>query len=554
MATKAVLRQSTNTIAAGPADATASVQEAERLEEVENVLVESGSAVFETDLLAAAAADMKRAAAEPLRVQLREKTPFMYKALLGDDLSGRSDDAHIVFAWYPRDDMWSTDQMLWRSLRALSACRPEIDIIALPDLPDGHSSFETWCEVYGLQEWQAVWYDPMLSATNSSTDGSDQPAADRSNLVLQDLLNKLLLTAQKLDVDPAQFHVYHSHATADVRDDIRACGLTFLGDVDEHHVIKTLQEAKGWLHADYDTNSSRPSLATELRNGTISCDTVHIPRGFVCHTVEEQFEAFRKLKASKPPPRLVLKPSDGFFSAGVVLDATEDDLAPLTAPNAWVKGESYIIEEMVGAPGGPSPTVYMCGKTAVVVGDQIISKTALQGNIVPSSMPEAMQQAMADTGAAIAEFLGLKGHWGMDFAIDEAQRPVVVDLNMGRPNGSLAFFLWRAQQTPPPTLASSCADQLYQCVIERFGPAGETLDDIIRILRDHDLLWLPGDCTMEGVVPVYCLSKMSHERRPEAHSDTKLIIASWKGRDALSALISRLRLVDKIGTYKAFDD
>ena len=536
-------------------------------------LVASESAVFDADLLeqqaalsaeiAAFAAATKLGASEaaeppvldePLREYpgTRQRTPFMYEALLEDSLSDRADNDRraIAFVWYPRNDMWTKDHMLWRTLRTLSACRPGIDIVALPNLPDAHLSFEMWCEVYGLQEWQAVWFDPLLAADGMHCSEKDA-AADPSNLVLQNVLNELLLTAEKIGQYPSQFHVYHSHATSAVRDAVLARGLSFLGDVDEHHIINSLQEAKGWLHADYDGTSSRPSLAAELRRGGIGCASVRIPRGYVCYTAEEQFEAFRKLKASEPTPRLVLKPSDGFFSVGVVLDAKEEDLAPRNS-HPWVKGESYIIEEMIGAPGGPSPTVYMCGKTAVVVADQIISGTALQGNFVPSSMPSATQQAMADTGAAIAEFLGLKGHWGMDFAIDEAsQQPVVVDLNMGRPNGSLSFFLWRSQQVPRPDIVSSGSEQLCQCVIERFGPAGETPADVVRVLRDHGLLWLPG--SVEGAVPVYCLSTMSHERRPFPHSDTKLIIASWAGRDALNALIARLRNVDTVGQYKAFE-
>lgn len=520
-------------------------------------LVASGSLVFETDLLqnrtassaeiTAATAGIKLGAAEPV--------PFMYKALLGDSCSGRSDDfcRAIAFVWYPRNDMWTEDQMLWRSLRVLSACRPEIDVVALPDLPDAHSSFEVWREVYGLQEWQAVWFDPLLTDAGGTHQSSNtaEPARDRSSSVLHAVLDGLLRTSEKVGAHPSSFHVYHSHATAAVRDDILASGLSFLGDVDEHHIIKSLQEAKAWLHLDYSTTSLRPALAAEIRNGGIGCNSVRIPRGYVCYTAQEQFEAFRELKALEPTPRLVLKPSDGFFSAGVVLDATEADLAPLSV-NPWVKGESYIIEEMIGAPGGPSPTVYMCGKTAVVVADQIMTGTSLQGNIVPSSMPEAMQQAMIDTGAAIGEFLQLKGHWGMDFVVDEAsQQPVLVDLNLGRPNGSMAFFLWRSQQISPPDLASGRSKELYQCVIERFGPPGEMAGDMVRVLRENGLLWVPG--SVEGIVPVYCLSRMSHERRPDPHSDTKLIVASWQGREALHALIARVRLLDKSGQYKAFD-
>ena len=461
----------------------------------------------------------------------------MYDALLGGGPSTQPETAgqrRIIFAWWPRTSMWARARLLQRSLRALACTRPGLDLIALPDLPDARDSFQIWCDLYGLSEWQAVWYNPLLSVEEGGTSDPAVAVSDRSALVLQMVLNEL--TTRRIPASRrCLFHLYHSHPSAAVREDITSCGLNFMGDQDEHPLLGSLREAKGWLHADYNPSSQRPSLPAALRNGEITSPSVRVPKGYICSTVEEQHAAFRELKSQDPSVRVVLKPTDGLGCAGLVLDATEADLAPVNT-KAWIKGSEYTIEEMIGAKGGPSPTVYMCGTTPIAVADQIMCGTSNHGNFVPSAAPLAMQQAMAQAGVAIGRYLNLKGQWGLDFVIDEvAQDPVVVDLNMGRPNGNLAYFLWRSIQIPPP-MASF--EDVHQTVVGRVGPEKETSRDYVKLLRDAGLLWLPG--RTEGVLPSYFIAGQS----------STIVCVSWTGREDLIALYKRLKVVDTKGTYK----
>ena len=114
--------------------------------------------------------------------------------------------------------------------------------------------------------------------------------------------------------------------------------------------------------------------------------------------------------------------------------------------------EDTILEEMVGKPGQPSPTIYMVGRRVAVVADQLLSPcgTVNLGNVSPAAQVDnALTDAMSAACVELGTYLGLVGQWGVDFVLDEAGTPVMVDLNMGRPNGSLSYYCWRARQPDP---------------------------------------------------------------------------------------------------------
>ena len=136
----------------------------------------------------------------------------MYDALLGGGPSTQPETAgqrRIIFAWWPRTSMWARARLLQRSLRALACTRPGLDLIALPDLPDARDSFQIWCDLYGLSEWQAVWYNPLLSVEEGGTSDPAVAVSDRSALVLQMVLNEL--TTRRIPASRrCLFHLYHS--------------------------------------------------------------------------------------------------------------------------------------------------------------------------------------------------------------------------------------------------------------------------------------------------------------------------------------------------------
>ena len=127
----------------------------------------------------------------------------------------------------------------------------------------------------------------------------DLATADRSFMTLQVVLEQL--TKHRIPASRRHlYHIFHSHPNAAVRDEIQARGLNFVGDQDEHPILGSLREAKAWLHADYNSSSQRASLPDAIRNGEITSTSVHIPRGYVCVSIEEQYAAFRELKSKDP--------------------------------------------------------------------------------------------------------------------------------------------------------------------------------------------------------------------------------------------------------------
>jgi len=474
---------------------------------------------------------------KPWVAQLSDKPSMpsrLHAALLGP-VSREMPFAAIVFAWWPKASMWSAYRVEERTQRALSALRPGVDLIALPDLPNSRAIFEAWCGLYGLTKDQAIFFPSLLADTEGGTDASKDVAthSDPSRSTLEHVL-ATLATRYPDAAARACLHIYHSHLDSTTRTNIVKGGFGCLGDTDEHPLLGSLSEAKGWIHADYDRASARPSLAHSLATGEIRCDSLHTPRGYVCHTVTEQRLAFKQLKAADVTTRVVLKPTDGLGCAGLVLDAREEDLAP-TYHADHLRGESYTVEEMIGAKGGISPTVYMIGSTPIVIADQLMDGTRNKGNIAPSDADAALQKAMVEAGVAIGRHLGLSGQWGLDFVIDESTgAPVVVDLNMGRPNGSLAYYMWGSIQTRP---SDQLPEKLHQIAISRTSAEGETASSLIEFLRDSGMLWQAG--SVEGVVPLQFMSA----------SASSLLCASWHSRSAALELVSRLQKLDQHAGY-----
>jgi len=314
-------------------------------------------------------------------------------------------------------------------------------------------------------------------------------------------------------------------------------------------MLGSLKAAKGWLHRPFAsvptsagvvtsaTSCVSSSLALVIERGEIDIGKVRPPLGFVCTTANEQRQAYKLLRDHGH--RVVLKPTDGLGCKGLVLGATSADLAPAGAgPIA-----PCIVEEYVGATDGPSPTVYMCGERVLAIADQLMVGGANEGNVIPCTAAAELQAAMAQAGAAIGRHLGLTSHWGMDFVIDTSngtETPILVDLNMGRPNGSMANYLWRSLQAPPAHMAPAhlkVATELHQYALERKAPPGETVLDLVSLLRANGLLWSAG--CIEGILP------SSHITNGRA----KVLCMSWRGAGACRALAARLFSVDLAGVY-----
>ncbi|KAJ1625335.1 hypothetical protein T492DRAFT_880256 [Pavlovales sp. CCMP2436] len=472
--------------------------------------------------------------------------PAQLHAALLNPRSEHADEAmvghSIVYSWWPRSKLWTEWRLVERSARSIAACRPGIDLVVLPDLPQLRSLFEHWRASYGLLARQVCWIAPRLDlccpTEKAKREGrpppldaaSWEPAEDASAVALANTL--AVLADRFAPAARGAVHVYHSHLSNSVAARITSFGFGCLGDADEHPMLGSLEEAKAWLHPAWHVSSRvhPSSILDAIAAGHIAASAgARVPRGFIVGDPAEQRAAFALLKNQDPTMKLVLKPSDGLGCKGLVLDAQLSDLHAETA-----LPQSMIIEEMVGESGGPSPTIYMCGTRVLAIADQLMMSLKNNGNIVPSELPSTQLRAMSSAAVAIGEHLGLKGQWGMDFVIDQkTQLPVIVDLNVGRPNGSLAYYLWRSLQRPPA--GHEAGAELVQLARCRRPLKTEHVDTFVALLAAHNLLWTNG-CA-EGI----CVT----QHIPGDWST--ILCASWRGRDAALALYARLAELDHSG-------
>jgi len=499
--------------------------------------------------------DVKLAAApspeELRRAVRRQRTPLPsflpdFQEEVDDSIDEliRNGASTVLWCWLPRSSAWTESEIVERTTRAVAACRAR-DLIALPDLPVVHELIEHWTTTaYGLHRLEAscvLWFATDIAGTFNldevSLDLRDLGPLDGSDpsfVTLLTVLHKYRTCGRRVD---ALYTMYPDARTCRVA---QAFDLRCLGDLDAHPIIGSLRQAKSFLH---------PSLAhpcrPALRDAALSHD-VRGPRGFCCETPEQLLEAWERLKAIDAAMPLVLKPAAGSGGDGVRLNATVADLHSVVAQmrsNArrttqhghfsvvsMKTEEETILEEMVGEPGQPSPTVYMVAAHVAVVADQLLTPcgTANLGNLSPATqVAPNVVEAMVRACVALGTHLGLRGQWGVDFVLDDMATPVMVDLNMGRPNGSLSYYCWRARQPPPPHQPSEEQDCLTPRARQELGlacttfypPAGLRLAALAQDLQERGLLW--NESHGEGIVLAQYLP-----------SGGSVLAASWQGTQA----------------------
>lgn len=167
-----------------------------------------------------------------------------------------------------------------------------------------------------------------------------------------------------------------------------------------------------------------------------------------------------------------------------MLDVTFDDLKTFdfSCPN-----DSAILEELVvGGKPLKSPTLYMighnvCGRLA----DQVLLDDGVTniGNKFPSTLRTDLLTVCANAAQRLNKCWGLTSNWGMDFVIDANGDPIIVDLNMGRPNGNFAVRLWASRQKCALTIFTG------SWVIPATSTCGPTIHEIRDALMQEHLLW-----------------------------------------------------------------
>eukprot|EP00746_Dinoflagellata_sp_MGD_P155690 gnl/MRDRNA2_/MRDRNA2_85508_c0_seq1.p1 gnl/MRDRNA2_/MRDRNA2_85508_c0~~gnl/MRDRNA2_/MRDRNA2_85508_c0_seq1.p1 ORF type:complete len:533 (-),score=107.03 gnl/MRDRNA2_/MRDRNA2_85508_c0_seq1:422-1927(-) len=424
------------------------------------------------------------------------------------ELAGK-EGAPILFSWMPMPHKWQVGELIERSTRCLPAIRPHKDLVALPQLPEVTNLWTCFALQNGLASWQVIWYNPQLE---KKSDDDRTP----SHEALEEVIHSLSTLAP--DILPVLYPMY---LTREVEQVAQCFHIAVIGDPNEHCLGK-LSCAKAWLHPHINKKLGGPSLRDLQAQGGHSWG----PLGYIASSASELLEALQTLRSEAPAgTKFVLKPSWGSGGDGVMLDVTESDIRdfefPTNADNTAIIEEFIEPREDLGQ--STSPTLYMlggnpCGKPA----DQLLVGGAINlGNRWPSCLPEELATACVDVAQGIHQAWGLSSQWGLDFIISKTRGPVVVDLNMGRPNGNFAVRLWASR-------FNAC---LFTHTASWCVPTDLTAQMFFKQLEAAGLRW--NIQTLSGV--------MVYQHIPGAESS--YVVASSGGWNEVDQLMARLQFI-----------
>jgi hypothetical protein len=375
-------------------------------------------------------------------------------------LSGQV-DSPILFGWWPRSSNWSRTEIVERTSRALPAVRPLLDFVALPLLPEIESLWRCWSQEHGLLPQQAVWFFPCLECQTS-----DDPSLRACKEVLQKIAGVKDLV------------FYPMYCTGAISAEAEHHSVQIIGDVQDHKLMP-LSQAKSWMHPSI-SGARGSSCMREVLSGLGG--RVRGPRGYVADNVGELQTAWKQLQQECPlGTKFVLKPSGGSGGSGIVVDAKESDLNAFRF--ASFKSSAILEEMVIGMTVPQSPTLYMIGDMPCgPLADQELGEdcTTNLGNILPSVLQQDLFSACVEAAQEINKTWHLTSNWGLDFVVDKGGCAVIVDINMGRPNGNFACHLWL------------CRSLQYQAMYTgawMLPESGPSIEEIYDSLRSAKLLW-----------------------------------------------------------------
>jgi hypothetical protein len=388
-----------------------------------------------------------------------------HRSLYGKLAAPIGDSTPILFGWWPRFAPWDQNDLRERTTRCLPAVRPGIDVVALPKACGLQAHIELYCKAMRLQPWQVCYF-----------------AANTPSEALQEVFAAFPKHWKAEHV--AFYPMYVTEEMQAVADSL-GFGLV-LGDAMQHS-LGELANAKAWLHPHINPAKRGSSLRDVDLGGC-----ARGPQGYIASSGTELKLAFKTLMNElEDGAKLVLKPSWASGGAGVILDVSEKDLESFDFPD--VAGHSAILEEMIEGLGElQSPTLYMIGgEPCGLLGDQLLRDggSVNLGNRWPSQQStEKRTQECINIALALQKHWQLTSNWGLDYVIDSNEVPVIVDLNMGRPNGNFAVRLWE----------STYPQQLFLHTGSLETPADASCDILFDILESQGLLW--NDYNLEGIL------------------------------------------------------
>eukprot|EP00931_Biecheleriopsis_adriatica_P053031 TRINITY_DN3096_c0_g1_i3.p1 TRINITY_DN3096_c0_g1~~TRINITY_DN3096_c0_g1_i3.p1 ORF type:complete len:517 (-),score=108.28 TRINITY_DN3096_c0_g1_i3:428-1978(-) len=399
-----------------------------------------------------------------------EESECLYNMLIG------SGDAPMLFGWWSSARGWNRPELVERTTRCLPAVRPGLDLVALPQLPEVEELFSCWSKQHLVAEWQAIWFAPRLDPSCEHTKFVKHPVT-----VCREVFAKI---PARVCFDKLCF--YPMYLPADIQEVAETYGVRIVGDSAKHS-LGPLCSAKAWLHP----HICLEKRTSSLRDCGIESSGARGPRGYIASSTDDLLQAFRMLTAEMPcGTRFVLKPSWASGGEGIIIGVTEEQLERFRFPS----GDEYtaILEELIeGLEELQSPTLYMIGGEACgPLADQVLKDggSVNDGNRWPSTLPDSMTQTCIRAAKALQQVWGLSCQWGLDFVLDRQGAPIIVDLNMGRPNGNFAVRLWE----------SRCCQLLFLHTSSWLVPPGLKAEELYKVLECAGVLW--NKDSLQGVI------------------------------------------------------
>lgn len=340
------------------------------------------------------------------------------------------------------------------SARCLSMVRPGIDYVVLPsnNTAIGDNLACALAQKHGFSRDQIIWIN-----TDSLEDTYEMHTEVLSSVTAQVPDHRELVFVPWAVTPKFLVAISAFNASQLASDNYSARCYRCFGDCLNTTV------SKSWLHPRSDpADGQSVPVPSSYRHG------IRVPRGYCFSTAAGLRRAHDLLRQDRVQGKLYFKPAFTSGGNGITSVSSLEDLLAIDIDAALkeaflevggvsdeVKAEygfseennpPFILEEGIkAAPGLASPVLQALGDTVLPCCDQVMNGMKHGGNVFPSRLPEHVQEGcMVSFKKLQAVLSNQRGFYGVDFVIEEdTLEPVLVDLNMARPNGNHYFQLFR---------------------------------------------------------------------------------------------------------------
>lgn len=409
--------------------------------------------------------------------------------------------------------------------RMLSTLRPGRDVCVLSAGIYKQMYQDTWT-MFRLQnprvmEWQVIWIDEDRLVDETSM----------HNLVLDSIakIRHLIPSDDPLTIVPYLVTDCFKDACAEHALSWKIFGDDLVGGIH-----------KGLMHG-------RPN--PDIEPSKYFIEGVRKARGYSCRDRAEVELAYTLLHTNGVE-KMIFKPTFGQGGYGVNVVMCKEDVDSLPIEEIFLsilgedgsKGEEYgyteesrlfLVEEFIDVVKDlPSPAVITLTGEYINILDQVLAADCPfvhSGNSVPTMLEPVLKERCLDSTRRLTKaWHHLHGFWGVDYVIErDTMEPILVDLNMGRPNGSHAPSIlestlpanpkrvWKAVKIFCP---SKPAEKVYEAIVAADLMYGQRADPTL----DEGMLMLAYVGGFKGRA-FFCAE--SRERVDELHKQWLAVYA-----------------------------